>query len=65
MYVYRSKEHSLKVGGKPKLERRNIMSKKINGRVYYLVDVIYDDELIYDVYEDSYGNQLMIPAGER
>lgn len=41
------------------------MSKKINGRVYYLVDIYFDDELIYEVYEDSYGNQIMIPTGER
>ena len=41
------------------------MSKKINGKVYFWVDVIYDDEMIYDVYEDRYGNQLVIPSEVR
>lgn len=41
------------------------MSKKINGVVYYLVDVIFDEELIYDVYEDKQGNQIMIPSSVR
>lgn len=41
------------------------MSRKINEKLYYWVDVIYDDDLIYDVYEDSYGNQIIIPSGER
>ena len=29
------------------------MSKKINGETYYYVDTIYDDELIYDVYQND------------
>lgn len=41
------------------------MSKKINGKVYYLVDVIYDDDLIYDVYEDKYGNRIKLVSGCR
>ena len=41
------------------------MSKKIKGRIYYWVDTIYDDDLIYDVYEDDYGNQIQIVVGER
>ena len=41
------------------------MSRKINGVVYYLVDVIFDDELIYDVYEDKNGNRITVPSGTR
>ena len=29
------------------------MSKKINGETYYYVDTIYDDDLIYDIYEND------------
>lgn len=29
------------------------MSKKINGETWYLVDTIFDDDLIYDVYEND------------
>ena len=29
------------------------MSKKINGQTWYYVDTIYDDDLIYDVYEND------------
>ena len=29
------------------------MSKKINGETWYYVDTIYDDDLIYDVYEND------------
>lgn len=31
------------------------MSKKINGETWYWVDTIYDDCLIYDVYENDLG----------
>lgn len=29
------------------------MSKKINGETYYYVDTIYDDDLIYDIYQND------------
>lgn len=29
------------------------------------VDVIFDDDLIYDIYEDKYGNRIAIPSGVR
>ena len=41
------------------------MAKKINGKIYYWVDVIYDDELIYDVYEDTNGNKVLVPCDIR
>lgn len=41
------------------------MSKKINGKIYFFVDVIFDEDLIYDVYEDEKGNQVVIPSGLR
>ena len=34
------------------------MSKVINGKVWYWVDTIYDDDFIYDIYEDDFGNQI-------
>ena len=34
------------------------MSKIINGKTYYLVDIIYDDYFIYEVYEDENGHKL-------
>ena len=34
------------------------MSKIINGRIYYLVDIIYDDCFIYEVYEDEQGHKF-------
>lgn len=39
------------------------MSKIINGKKYMLVDVIFDDELIYDIYEDEQGNQVKVVSG--
>ena len=55
-------EHSLKVGGKPILcKGKIIMAKKINGKIYYLVDMTFDDDIIYEIYEDKYGNQVVIP----
>ena len=41
------------------------MSIKIKGKIYYLVDIYFDEDLIYDIYEDDNGNQIMIPSGER
>jgi len=32
------------------------MSVKLNGRTYYYVDTVCIDEIIYDIYEDEYGN---------
>ena len=32
------------------------MSVKVNGKTYYYVDTICEDEIIYDVYEDDFGN---------
>lgn len=32
------------------------MSVKLNGKTYFWVDTICVDEIIYDVYEDEYGN---------
>ena len=37
------------------------MAKKINGKIYYLVDMTYDDDIIYEIYEDKNGNQVVIP----
>ena len=34
------------------------MPKVIKGKIYYLVDIIYDDYFIYEIYEDSQGNKL-------
>ena len=36
------------------------MSKKINGKVYMLVDVIVRGGLIYEVYEDEKGSRKYI-----
>lgn len=41
------------------------MAKIIKGKLYYWVDVIYDNDFIYEVYEDEYGNQLVIPTESR
>lgn len=29
------------------------MSKRINGEIWYYVDTIYDDDFIYDVYQND------------
>lgn len=39
------------------------MSKKINGKTYWYVDTQYDDELIYDIYQDNYGNVIRVIVG--
>lgn len=36
------------------------MSKIINGKKYMLVDVIFDEDFIYDIYEDEQGNRVKI-----
>lgn len=41
------------------------MSKIINGKKYMLVDVIYDEDFIYDVYEDEQGHQIKVVYAER
>lgn len=33
------------------------MSVVVKGRTYYYVDTVCIDEIIYDIYEDDYGNQ--------
>ena len=38
------------------------MSKKINGKIYFLVDVVFDNDLIYDIYEDEQGHRIKIPC---
>ena len=39
------------------------MSIKIKGNVYYLVDVVFDEDMIYDIYEDRNGNMIKLPSG--
>ena len=39
------------------------MSKIINGKRYMLVDVVFDNDLIYDIYEDEQGNQIKVVSG--
>ena len=39
------------------------MSKKINGKTYWYVDTQYDDELIYDIYEDDKGHKVKVVVG--
>lgn len=57
-------EHSLMASGQTKTERRKKnMSKIINGKLYMLVDVVFDDDLIYDIYEDEKGHQIKVPSG--
>ena len=34
------------------------MSKIINGKKYMLVDVVEINGLIYEIYEDDYGNRV-------
>ena len=41
------------------------MSKVINGKRYMLVDVIFDDDFIYDIYEDEQGNKIKIVSDYR
>jgi len=59
-------ERSLKVGGQTTLRKRvKIMSKIINGKRYMLVDVVFDDDFIYDIYEDEQGNRIKLVSGIR
>ena len=39
------------------------MSKIINGKKYMLVDVNFDNDFIYDIYEDEQGNKIKIISG--
>lgn len=39
------------------------MSKIIKGKKYMLVDVIFDNDLIYDIYEDEEGNRIKVISG--
>lgn len=41
------------------------MCKRINGKMFFLVDIFFDDELIYDVYEDENGNKIKAVCGCR
>lgn len=41
------------------------MAKKINGKIYFWVDTTYDDDLIYDVYEDRKGHRVLVPIDTR
>lgn len=34
------------------------MAVSYNGRTYWYVDTICVDEIIYDIYEDEYGNVI-------
>ena len=47
------------------IQEGNSMSKKINGKIYYLIDVVCDNDFIYEVYEDDNGNRVKIVIGER
>lgn len=38
------------------------MSIKIKGNVYYLVDVVFVEDNIYEVFEDKNGNQVVRPC---
>lgn len=31
------------------------MSKKINGTIWYYVDTVCDEDLVYDIYENEQG----------
>lgn len=39
------------------------MSKKINGQVWYYVDTTYDDDLVYDIYENEQGETFYEVVG--
>lgn len=39
------------------------MSKIIKGKKYMLVDVVFDNDLIYDIYEDEQGNRIKVISG--
>lgn len=39
------------------------MAKRINGKLYFWVDTIFDDFLIYDIYEDENGKRIKVISG--
>ena len=39
------------------------MTKKINGQVWYYVDTTYDDDLVYDIYENEQGETFYEVVG--
>ena len=39
------------------------MSKKINGQVWYYVGTTYDDDLVYDIYENEQGETFYEVVG--
>ena len=39
------------------------MARLINGKKYLLVDIDYDDDLIYDILEDENGNRIKVVSG--
>ena len=41
------------------------MRKVINGKRYMLVDVIFDEDFIYDIYEDEKGNRVKVVSDYR
>ena len=41
------------------------MSKVINGKKYFLVDITYDDYMIYEIYEDEKGHKIKVPCDYR
>lgn len=41
------------------------MSKIINGKRYMLIDVVFDDDFIYDIYEDEQGNRIKLVSDIR
>ena len=41
------------------------MPKIINGKKWFWVDTDFDDDFIYDIYEDEYGNQIRRIVGTR
>lgn len=41
------------------------MARIIEGKLYYWVDTIFDEDMIYDIYEDNRGNQIAIPIDTR
>lgn len=41
------------------------MSKIIKGKKYMLVDVTFDNDFIYDIYEDEEGHRIKLISGYR
>jgi len=39
------------------------MSKKINGETWYWVDTVYDEDLIYDIYQNEQGETFYEVVG--